>query len=68
MYLIRAADYKQKIYEYYNSVSGRHPQFSGELFEKRVDSWMIENQLFRTTYKHGNYLHENFPKRGSVKW
>ena len=68
MYLIRAADYKQKIYEYYNVASERYPKFAGELFEKRVDSWMRESQLLRATYKHGNYLHENFPNRGSMKW
>lgn len=68
MYLIRAADYKQKIYEYYNAASERYPKFAGELFEKRVDSWMRENQLLRASYKHGNYLHENFPRRGSWRW
>ena len=68
MYLIRTVDYKQKIYEYYNAASERYPKFAGELFEKRVDSWMRENQLLRATYKHGNYLHENFPRRGSWRW
>ena len=68
MYLIRAADYKQKIYEYYNAASERYPTFAGELFEKRVDSWMRENQLLRATYKHGNYFHENFPRRSSLRW
>jgi len=68
MYLIRAADYKQKIYEHYNAASERYPKFAGELFEKRVDSWMRENQLLRATFKHGNYLHENFPRRGSLRW
>lgn len=68
MYLIRAVDYKQKIYEYYNAASERYPKFAGELFEKRVDSWMRENQFLRATYKHGNYLHENFPRRGSWRW
>ena len=68
MYLIRAADYKKKIYEYYNTASERYPKFAGELFEKRVDSWMRENQLLRATYKHGNYLHENFPRKGSFRW
>ena len=68
MYLIRMADYKQKIYEYYNVASERYPKFAGELFEKRVDSWMRENQLLRATFKYGNYLHENFPRRGSLRW
>lgn len=68
MYLIRAEDYRQKIYEYYNPASERYPKFAGELFEKRVDSWMRENELLRATYKHGNYLHENFPNRSTMKW
>ena len=68
LYLIRASDYKQKIYEYYNAASERYLKFAGELFEKRVDSWMRENQLLRASYKHGNYLYENFPRRGSLRW
>jgi len=68
MYLIRTADFRQKIYEYFNAASERYPKFAGELFEKRVDSWMRENQLLRATFKHGNYLHENFPRKGSWRW
>jgi hypothetical protein len=68
MYLIKVADYKQKIYEYCNIASERYPKFAGALFEKRADSWMRENNLLRVTYKHGNYLHESFPRRGGLRY
>jgi len=68
MYLIRVADYKQKIYEYYDAASERYPKYAGELFEKRINSWMRVNHFLRANYKHSNYLHENFPKRASWKW
>lgn len=68
MYLIQAADYKQKIYEHYNLASDRYPKYAGELFEKRVNSWMRENHFLRENYKNGNYLHENFPRKGSFRW
>jgi hypothetical protein len=62
MYLIRSADFKKPIYEFYDPASERYPKYGGELFEKRVDSWMRQNNFLRATYKKGSYLHKNFTK------
>ena len=67
MYLARAADLKGPIYEEVNTASERYPSYGGELFEKRVDSWMRNHQFLRATYKHGSYLHQNFTKNQLVK-
>ncbi|NMW21256.1 MAG: hypothetical protein HKK67_06420 [Chlorobiaceae bacterium] len=62
MYLIRTADFKQRIYECYDKASDRYPKHGGESFEKKVDSWMQQNNFLRATYKHGSYAHKNFTK------
>lgn len=62
MYLIRTEEFKKNIYEYFDAASKRYPIYGGELFEKRVDSWMRQNQFLRATYKHGSYIHQNFTK------
>lgn len=67
MYLIRTNDFKQKIYEYYDKASERYPKYGGELFEKRVDSWMRQNNFLRATYKNGSYAHKNFTTNGLFK-
>ena len=67
MYLIRTTDFKQKIYEYYDEASERYPKYGGELFEKRVDSWMRQNKFLRATYKHGSYTHKNFARNKILK-
>lgn len=67
MYLIRSADFKKSIYEYYDPASERYPEYGGELFEKRVDSWMRQNNFLRATYKNGSYMHRNFPKNAFLK-
>lgn len=60
MYLIRAADFKDHIYEYYHPDAEIYPAYGGELFEKRIYSWLRHHNYLRATYKHGNYLHQNF--------
>ncbi len=60
-FLVRTNDFKKPIYNEYNSASERYPQYGGETFEKRVDSWMRNHQYLRLTYKHGTYIHEDFP-------
>lgn len=59
-YLIRTKDFKNKIYNEKNPISERYPVYGGELFEKRVDAWMRNNLFKRITFKHGNYIHQNF--------
>jgi len=60
MYLIRTADFKDAIYEHYHPGADRYPVYGGELFEKRVYSWLRHHNYLRATYKHGSYLHQNF--------
>ncbi|WP_088014378.1 hypothetical protein [Gottfriedia acidiceleris] len=59
-YLIKTNDFKNKIYNEKNPISERYPIYGGELFEKRVDAWMRNNNLKRITFKHGNYIHQNY--------
>lgn len=61
-YLIRTSDFRQRIYTETNTQSERYPKYGGELFEKRVDAWMRNNNFYRITHKHISYIHQNFPK------
>jgi hypothetical protein len=65
MYLVRASDFRSSaVYHERNEASERYPRYGGELFEKRVDSWMRNHAFHRLTYKHGSYEHRNFPRNG----
>ena len=66
MYLIRTSDFRSpEVYHERNPLSERYPAYGGELFEKRVDSWMRNHDYNRITYKHGSYLHKNIPRKGA---
>ncbi len=67
MYLIRTEDFRAPIYEEFHEASQRYPQYGGELFEKRVDSWMRNQKGVRATYCHASYLHQNFTKHDLIK-
>ncbi len=67
MYLVRTADFRAPIYEEINDASERYPKYGGELFEKRVDSWMRNCGHIRATSKQTSYLHQNFTKNNLVK-
>ncbi len=60
MYLVRTSDFKDCIYEHNHPDAARYPAYGGELFEKRVYSWLRHHNYLRATYKHGSYLHQNF--------
>jgi hypothetical protein len=66
-YLIRTDDFNNEIYNEKNIESNRYPQYGGELFEKRVDAFMRNNQKFRITHKHSSYISKNFPKSWIVR-
>ncbi|QJX47561.1 hypothetical protein HMJ29_11665 [Hymenobacter taeanensis] len=61
-YLIRLSDFKKHIYKEYHADSEKYPAYGGELFEKRIYSYMKNKNLIRATSKHVSYIHENFPK------
>ncbi len=67
MYLIRTEDFRAPIYEETNEASDRYPIYGGELFEKRVDSWMRNNGHLRASSKKYSYIHKNFPKNYLLK-
>jgi hypothetical protein len=61
-YLIRAADFKKRIYNEKHEASRRYPDYAGEIFEKRVDSYMRNHNLQRITSMKAFYRHQNFPR------
>jgi hypothetical protein len=67
MYLVRTVDFQAPIYNETHPLSTRYPHYGGELFEKRVDSWMRNHELHRITFKHGSYIHANFPTNTLTK-
>jgi len=67
MYLVRTMDFRAPIYDELNIASQRYPKYGGELFEKRVDAWMRNNNFIRATYKHASYLHKNFTNKNWAK-
>ena len=66
-YLIRTTDFKKPIYNCMHPDSERYPKYGGELFEKRVDSYMRVNGLCRLTSNSESYEHRNFPKNPENK-
>jgi hypothetical protein len=61
-YLIKVKQFKDKIYNQTNKDSERYPEYGGELFEKKVDSFMRNNNLFRIIPKDVSYYHINYPR------
>ena len=59
VYIVRISDFRQAIYNERNPDSERFPKYGGELFEKRVDSWMRNHGNLRATFRHGTYEHES---------
>lgn len=66
-YLVKNELFRNPIYNEHNAYSDRYPSYGGELFEKRVDSYMRNHHLKRLTHKHVSYLHKNFPKNGLLR-
>jgi len=60
-YLVRAEEFRQRIYNESHPASARYPKYGGELFEKRVDSWMQNHGHLRATFKNAHYIHKNWP-------
>lgn len=59
-YFIKTSNFNQSIYNEYNSASDRYPSYGGECFEKRVDSYMRNKELYRITSKHISYSHPKY--------
>ncbi len=67
MYVIRTAEFKSRIYGYSHPESDRYPKYGGDLFEKRVDSWMRVEKRLRATSRKWSYRHSNFPNWNSLE-
>lgn len=59
-FLVRSEDFKQKIYSEYHPSSEKYPTYGGNCFEKRIYSWMVNNNYKRATFKHSSYIHKNW--------
>lgn len=60
-YMVRTNDFRKPIYNEKHLASERYPKYGGELFEKRVDSYMRNHNLLRLTSKDTVYIHSNYP-------
>lgn len=58
LFLVRTADFCAPIYHEIRPDSGHFPR--GDVFEKRVFSWMKSRGWQRLTYRKGSYIHQNF--------
>lgn len=61
-YLIRQSDFNRNIYNEKNPLSEKYPKYGGELFEKRVDAFMRNNNKLRITHSKTSYVSSNFPR------
>jgi len=61
-YLINTELFKRPIYNFHHEASDRYPSYGGELFEKRVDSYMRTHNLKRITSKTVSYKSKNITK------
>lgn len=60
MFLVRTNEFRQPIYGEIRPDSHHYPR--GDVFEKRVFSYMKNRGWLRATYKSGSYIHENVPE------
>ncbi len=61
MFLVRRADFQAPIYGEIHPESHHYPR--GDVFEKRVFSFMKNHGWERITYRYGSYTHENVQSR-----
>ena len=60
-------DFKECIYNGTNPLLKRYTFCDGELFEKRFELWMRNNNYYRITYKLDSYYHKIFSNKGFTK-
>jgi len=56
VYIIKVKEFKNRIYNYIHPDSSRYPMYGGQAFEKRVNSWMYNKDLYRIVHKKYYYL------------
>ena len=63
-YMIKLEEFKNKIYNEYHISSNAYPPYGGELFEKRVNSYLMNNERIRATSKNAVYDHKKIIDNG----
>ena len=58
LFLVKTKDFKRPIYSEIRDDSHHFPR--GDVFEKRVFSFMKNRRWKRITYRHGSYIHNSF--------
>jgi hypothetical protein len=58
LFLVRAEEFRQPIYGEIRADSSHYPR--GDVWEKRVFSYLKNRELERIIYRRGSYTHENF--------
>lgn len=66
-FLVAVGRLRGGIYNFKHRDSERYPVYAGNLFEKRVDSFMRKNNLLRITHKRAFYWHEKLGKQAFEK-
>lgn len=66
-YLIKCGLFKNKMYNEKHPTSERYPKYGGELFEKRVDSYMRNHNIKRITSNTASYISKNFTRNTLIK-
>ncbi len=62
-YLINVEAFRGSIYNYNHSDSQRYPEYGGNSFERRVNSYMQTCGKFRITSKNVSYMSKNIGKK-----
>jgi len=62
-YLVRVDEFRKDIYKFKHIDSERYPKYGGELFEKRVDSYMRCNNRLRATDMRSVYTSVNIDSK-----
>lgn len=57
LFLVRRTDFQKPIYNEIRADAGHYPR--GDVFEKRVFSYMKNRGWERITFRHGTYIHEH---------
>ena len=65
-YMVNTKIFQGNIYNFVHPDSERYPKYAGELFEKRVDSFMRTHNLCRLTSCNTSYTHCNFPRNSNL--
>lgn len=60
MYLAKVSEFKNNIYLHKHDASKRYPNYGGECFEKRVDSYMHTFDKYRIVHKKSWYAHNGW--------